>query len=81
MAKLGPTGDVDMFYSTYISIAIFVGLVIDRITERSGGSPVLKRRLVWLVAATNGPLIAGLVVFGVQHTCDSYSMARGWCGL
>ena len=81
IAKLGPTGDVDMFYSTYISIAIFVGLVIDRITERSGGSPVLKRRLVWLVAATNGPLIAGLVVFGVQHTCDSYSMARGWCGL
>ena len=80
MAKLGPTGDVDMFYSTYISVSVFVGLVIDRIIESRGGLPAFKRGLLWLVAAANGPLIAGLVIFGVQRACDSYSMARGWYG-
>jgi len=80
MAKLGPTGDVDMFYSTYISVSIFVGLVIDRIIEHRGGLPAFKRGLLWLVAATNGPLIAGLVIFGVQRSCDNYAMVRGWCG-
>jgi hypothetical protein len=80
MAKLGPTGDVDMFYSTYISVSIFVGLVIDRVIELRGGLPAFKRGLLWLVAATNGPLIAGLVIFGVQRSCDNYAMVRGWCG-
>ena len=81
MAKLGPTGDVDMFYSTYITVSIFVGLVIDLIIEDRRGLPAFKRRLLWVVAATNGPLIAGLLVFGVQTGCHDYSMVRGWCGV
>ncbi len=81
MAKLGPTGDIDAFYSSYITISIMVGLVADRISERWGGRLNLKKRMVWAVAVVNGPLIAGLVIFGVQHTCEGYSMVRGWCGV
>ena len=79
MAKLGPTGDIDAFYSSYITISIVVGLVADRISERWGGKYGLKSKLVLAIALVNGPLLAGLVIFGVQHTCQWYSMARGWC--
>ena len=80
MAKLGPTGDIDAFYSSYITISIVVGLVVDRISQRSGGQQGLKNKLVWAIAAMNGPLLAGLVIFGVQHSCQDYSTVRGWCG-
>jgi len=80
MAKLGPTGDIDAFYSSYIAISIMVGLVADRISER-WGSFHLRKRLVWTVAAFNGPLLAGLVIFGVQHSCEGYGLVRGWCGV
>ena len=80
MAKLGPTGDIDAFYSSYIIISIVVGLVVDRISQRSGGQQGLKNKLVWAIAAMNGPLLAGLVIFGVQHSCQDYSTVRGWCG-
>lgn len=81
MAKLGPTGDIDAFYSSYITISIVVGLVADRISERWGGQYGLKNKLVLAIAVVNGPLLAGLVIFGVQHTCQGYSMVRGWCGV
>jgi hypothetical protein len=81
MAKLGPTGDIDAFYSSYITISIMVGLVADRISERWGGQFGLKNKLVLAIAVVNGPLLAGLVIFGVQHTCEGYSMVRGWCGV
>ena len=81
MAKLGPTGDIDAFYSSFLTISIVVGLVADRISERWGGHLGLRSKLVWVVAVVNGPLIAGLVIFGVQHTCEGYSMVRGWCGV
>ena len=81
MAKLGPTGDIDAFYSSYITISIMVGLVADRISERWGGQNGLKNKLVLAIAVVNGPLLAGLVIFGVQHTCEGYSMVRGWCGV
>lgn len=81
MAKLGPTGDIDAFYSSYITISIVVGLVADRISERRGGQYGLKNKLVFAIAVANGPLLAGLVIFGVQHTCQGYSMVRGWCGV
>jgi hypothetical protein len=81
MAKLGPTGDIDAFYSSYITISIVVGLVADRISERWGGQFGLKNKLVLAIAVVNGPLLAGLVIFGVQHTCEGYSMVRGWCGV
>ena len=81
MAKLGPTGDIDAFYSSYITISIVVGLVVDRISQRSGGQQGLKNKLVWAIAAMNGPLLAGLVIFGVQHSCQDYSTVRGWCGV
>jgi hypothetical protein len=81
MAKLGPTGDIDAFYSSYITISIMVGLVADRISERWGGQIGLKNKLVLAIAVVNGPLLAGLVIFGVQHTCEGYSMVRGWCGV
>lgn len=81
MAKLGPTGDIDAFYSSYITISIVVGLVADRISERWVGGHNLKNKLVWAIALVNGPLLAGLVIFGVQHTCEGYSMVRGWCGV
>ena len=81
MAKLGPTGDIDAFYSSYITISIVVGLVVDRISQRSGGQKGLKNKLVWAIAAMNGPLLAGLVIFGVQHSCQDYSTVRGWCGV
>jgi hypothetical protein len=81
MAKLGPTGDIDAFYSSYITISIVVGLVADRISERWGGGLNLKTKLVWAIAVVNGPLLAGLVIFGVQHTCEGYSIVRGWCGV
>jgi hypothetical protein len=80
MAKLGPTGDIDAFYSSYITISIMVGLVADRISERWGSQLGLKNKLVWAIAIVNGPLLAGLVIFGVQHTCEGYSLVRGWCG-
>ena len=80
MAKLGPTGDIDAFYSSYITISIVVGLVADRVSERWGGQQGLKNKLVWAIAAMNGPLLAGLVIFGVQHSCQDYSTVRGWCG-
>ena len=80
MAKLGPTGDIDAFYSSYITISIVVGLVVDRISQLSGGQQGLKNKLVWAIAAMNGPLLAGLVIFGVQHSCQDYSTVRGWCG-
>ena len=80
MAKLGPTGDIDAFYSSYITISIFVGLVADRISHRWGSQHGLKNKLVWAIAAVNGPLLAGLVIFGVQHSCQDYSTVRGWCG-
>jgi hypothetical protein len=81
MAKLGPTGDIDAFYSSYITISIVVGLVADRFSERWGGQYGLKNKLVLAIAVVNGPLLAGLVIFGVQHTCQGYSMVRGWCGV
>ena len=81
MAKLGPTGDIDAFYSSYITISIVVGLVADRISERWGGQFGLKNKLVLAIAVVNGPLLAGLVIFGVQHTCEGYAMVRGWCGV
>jgi hypothetical protein len=81
MAKLGPTGDIDAFYSSYITISIMVGLVADRISERWGCQNGLKNKLVLAIAVVNGPLLAGLVIFGVQHTCEGYSMVRGWCGV
>jgi hypothetical protein len=79
MAKLGPTGDIDAFYSSYITISIMVGLVADRISEGWGSQLGLKNKLVWAIAIVNGPLLAGLVIFGVQHTCEGYSLVRGWC--
>ena len=81
MAKLGPTGDIDAFYSSYITISIVVGLVADRISERWGGGLNLKSKLVWAIAVVNGPLLSGLVIFGVQKGCQDYSMVRGWCGV
>ena len=81
MAKLGPTGDIDAFYSSYITISIMVGLVADRISERWGSHLSLKNKFVWAFALVNGPLLAGLVIFGVQHSCEGYSMVRGWCGV
>ena len=81
MAKLGPTGDIDAFYSSYITISIMVGLVADRISERWGSHLSLKNKFVWALAVVNGPLLAGLVIFGVQHSCEGYSMVRGWCGV
>jgi hypothetical protein len=81
MAKLGPTGDIDAFYSSYITISIVIGLIADRITQRWGGQLGLKNKLVWAIAAVNGPLLAGLVIFGVKHTCEGYAMVRGWCGV
>jgi len=81
MAKLGPTGDIDAFYSSYITISIVVGLVADRISEQWGGQYGLKNKFVFAIAVANGPLLAGLVIFGVQHTCQGYSMVRGWCGV
>jgi hypothetical protein len=79
MAKLGPTGDIDAFHSSYITISIMVGLVADRISEGWGSQLGLKNKLVWAIAIVNGPLLAGLVIFGVQHTCEGYSLVRGWC--
>jgi hypothetical protein len=81
MAELGPTGDIDLFYASYITISIVVGLVADRISEAWGGNYGLKNKLVFVIAVANGPLLAGLVIFGVQHTCQGYSMVRGWCGV
>ena len=81
MANLGPTGDIDAFYSSYITISIMVGLVADRISERWGSHLSLKNKFVWAFALVNGPLLAGLVIFGVQHSCEGYSMVRGWCGV
>lgn len=81
MAKLGPTGDIDAFYSSYITISIVIGLIADRISQRWGGQLGLKNKLVWAIAAVNGPLLAGLVIFGVKHTCEGYAMVRGWCGV
>jgi hypothetical protein len=81
MAKLGPTGDIDAFYSSYLTISIVVGLVADRISERWGDRLNVKKRMVWTVAVFNGPLLAGLVIFGVQHTCEGYAAVRGWCGV
>ena len=79
MAKLGPTGDVDMFYSTYIVISIVVGICLDQFLDCIERSIVVRRWIILAFAATNGPLVAGLVVFGVQLGCSDYSMVRGWC--
>ena len=58
-----------------------VGLVADRISERWGDRLNVKKRMVLTVAVFNGPLLAGLVIFGVQHTCEGYAAVRGWCGV
>lgn len=81
MAKLGPTGDIDAFYSTFFVIAIVVGLIADRIMAMHTNFVRWKSTLVLMIAAFNGPLVAGLLIFGVQTGCHDYSMVRGWCGV
>ena len=81
VAKLGPTGDIDAFYSTYLVLAIVVGLIADRFLNLMDRPAHVRNGLIFAVAAVNGPLIAGLLVFGVQTGCHDYSMVRGWCGV
>ena len=81
MAKHGPTGDIDAFYSSYLVIAIVVGLIADRCLGLIDGPTHVRNVIILTISAVNGPLIAGLLIFGVQTGCHDYSMVRGWCGV
>ena len=65
--KLGPTRDIDLYFSTVLSISICLGARLDQLFDSNNIDFRDRARTVSLIAASNSPLILALTVYGVQR--------------
>ena len=65
--KLGPTRDIDLYFSTVLSISICLGTRLDQLFDSNNINFQDRARTVSLIAASNSPLILALTVYGVQR--------------
>ena len=65
--KLGPTRDIDLYFSTVLSISICLGVRLDQFFDANNIDFRDRARTVSLIAASNAPLILALVIYGVQR--------------
>jgi hypothetical protein len=79
MAKLGSSGDLDSFYTTYFAFAILLGVSIDRWSTDNNWTVKKKALISGAICSLNAPMFLGLVVLGVNQSCDLYSTYRVFC--
>ena len=79
MAKLGSSGDLDSFYATYFAFAILLGVSIDKWATDNSWTTKKKALISGAICSLNAPMFLGLVVLGVNQSCDLYSAHRVFC--
>jgi hypothetical protein len=79
MAKLGSSGDLDSFYATYFAFAILLGVSIDKWAANNNWTAKKKALISGAICSLNAPMFLGLVVLGVNQSCDLYSAYRVFC--
>ena len=65
--KLGPTRDIDLYFSTVLSISVCLGARLDQLFDSNNIDFRDRARTVSLIVASNSPLILALTVYGVQR--------------
>jgi len=65
--KLGPTRDIDSYFSTVLSVSICLGARLDQLFNSNNINFRDRARTVSLIAASNSPLILALTVYGIQR--------------
>ena len=79
MAKLGSSGDLDSFYTTYFVFAILLGASIDKWSTDNNWTAKRKALISGAICSLNAPMFLGLAVLGVNQSCDLYSTYRVFC--
>ena len=65
--KLGPTRDIDSYFSTVLSVSICLGARLDQLFDSNNINFRDRARTVSLITASSSPLILALAVYGVQR--------------
>ena len=65
--KLGPTRDIDSYFSTVLSVSICLGARLDQLFDSNNINFRDRARTVSLITASSSPLILAIAVYGVQR--------------
>ena len=64
--KLGPKADLDLFFSSNLVIAIWAGILLERIFELRKTGERAKAIMLGVMVSLNGPIAATLIIYGFK---------------
>ena len=65
--KLGPIADIDLFFASNLTIAIWAGIVLERIFEFRKSKTRERANVLGAIVSLNGPIVAALVIYGIRR--------------
>ena len=65
--KLGPIADIDLFFASNLTIAIWAGIVLERIFEFRKSKIRERANVLGAIVSLNGPIVAALVIYGIRR--------------
>jgi hypothetical protein len=66
-AKLGPVTDIDLFFGQMLVLAIWCGVSLEKVFDEYDFDHRARVITLSAVASMNGPIIAALVIYGIQR--------------
>jgi len=65
--QLGPKADIDLFFSSNLVMAIWAGILLERIFELRNTEERVRANVLGVMASLNGPIAATLIIYGFKN--------------